>query len=216
MRAKLAVLVSGGGTTLQALLDACDAGQLNADIAIVVSSRPGVFALERARKHGIPTRVVARKSHGGDMQAYSQALLEAVQPYKPDLVLLAGFLSILTDPFMAVYEGRIMNTHPALVPAFYGKGCYGHHAHQAVLDYGVKVSGATIMFADQGVDTGPIILQESVPVYDDDTVETLAERVLQVEHRLYPQAAQLFIEGRLRIEGRKVRILARQEDESND
>ncbi len=207
MTSKLAVLVSGGGTNLQAIIDACESGYLPAEVAVVVSSRRNAFALERAKQHGIPTAVVSRKSFGDDLAGYSQALLAAVQPYQPDLILLAGFMSVLADPFLKVFAGRIMNTHPALIPAFAGPGFYGHHVHQAVLTYGVKLSGATIIFVEDGVDAGPIILQEAVPVLDDDTVETLAARVLPVEHRLYVEAVKLFAEGRLSLDGRRVRIL---------
>jgi len=207
MTSKLAVLVSGGGTNLQAIIDACESGYLPAEVAVVVSSRQSAFALERAKRHGIPTAVVSRKSFGDDLAGHSQALLAAVQPYQPDLILLAGFMSVLAEPFLKVFAGRIMNTHPALIPAFAGPGFYGHHVHEAVLAYGVKLSGATIIFVENGVDAGPIILQEAVPVLDDDTVETLAARVLPVEHRLYVEATKLFAEGRLSLDGRRVRIL---------
>lgn len=207
MKTRLAVLVSGNGSNLQAMIDACELGYLPAEIVVVVSSRPQAGALERARTHGIPTQVVSRKLYGDDLPAYSQAMLDAVSPYQPDLVLLAGFMSILTAPFVSTFAGRMMNTHPALIPAFYGKGAYGHHVHQAVLDYGVKVSGASIIFVEEGVDTGPIILQEAVPVQDDDTVDTLSARVLAVEHHLYVEAVKLFAEGRLQLTGRKVRTL---------
>lgn len=207
MSTRLAVFVSGNGTNLQAIIDACERGQLPAEVVVVVSSRRQAYALERAKQHGIPTCVISRKTYGDDLTAYSQALLDAVQPYQPDLILLAGFMSIFTDPFISAYAGRIINTHPSLIPAFHGKGFYGHHVHQAVLDYGAKVSGASIIFVEAGVDTGPIILQEAVPVLDDDSVETLAARVLTVEHRLFVQAVGLFAAGRLKLEGRKVRVL---------
>lgn len=207
MTSKLAVLVSGGGTNLQAIIDACESGYLPAEVAVVVSSRQNAFALERAKQHGIPTAVVSRRSFADDLAGYSQALLSAVQPHQPDLILLAGFMSVLAEPFLKVFAGRIMNTHPALIPAFAGPGFYGHHVHEAVLAYGVKLSGATIIFVENGVDAGPIILQEAVPVLDDDTVETLAARVLPVEHRLYVEAVKLFAEDRLSLDGRRVRIL---------
>ncbi|MGI6358914.1 MAG: phosphoribosylglycinamide formyltransferase [Bacillota bacterium] len=216
MTVRLAVLVSGGGTNLQAIIDSCEAGQLAAEVAVVVSTRRQAFALQRAERHGIPTVVVSRKRYGDDLHAFSQAVLQAVSPYQPDLVLLAGFMSVLTEPFISAYAGRIMNTHPALIPAFAGPGFYGQRVHQAVLDYGVKVSGATIIFVEAGVDSGPIILQEAVPVYDDDTVDSLSSRVLQVEHRLYVQAVKLFSEGRLRLCGRRVRILPEKSGEVDD
>lgn len=207
MKTRLAILVSGNGSNLQAMIDACESGYLPAEIVIVVSSRRQAGALERASRHGIPTLVIPRKPYGDDLLAYSQAMLDAVSPHQPDLVLLAGFMSILADPFISTFAGRMMNTHPALIPAFYGKGAYGHHVHQAVLDYGVKVSGASIIFVEEGVDTGPIILQGAVPVEDNDTVDTLSARVLAVEHRLFVEAVKLFAEGRLQLVGRKVRTL---------
>ncbi len=205
MKAKLAVLVSGNGTNLQAMINAIQFGLLQADIAVVVSTRPHAYALERASQAGIPTVVVARKSYP-DNEAYSEALLEVLAPYAPDLILLAGFMSVLSDVFVAHYAGRIMNTHPSLIPAFCGSGFYGDKVHQAVLDYGAKVSGASIIFVEPGVDTGPIILQEAVPVYDTDDVNSLAQRVLKVEHRLYVRAVEYFLAGRLELRGHRVYI----------
>lgn len=205
MKAKLAVLVSGNGTNLQAMINAIQFGLLQAEIAVVVSTRPHAYALERAAQAGIPTMVVARKSYP-DNEAYSEALLEVLEPYAPDLILLAGFMSVLSDAFVSHYTGRIMNTHPALIPAFCGSGFYGDRVHQAVLDYGAKVSGASIIFVEPGVDTGPIILQEAVPVYDTDDVDSLAQRVLEVEHRLYVRAVEYFLAGRLEVRGRRVYI----------
>ena len=205
MKAKLAVLVSGNGTNLQAMINAIQFGLLQAEIAVVVSTRPHAYALERAAQVGIPTVVVARKSYPNN-EAYSEALLEVLEPYAPDLILLAGFMSVLSDAFVSHYTGRIMNTHPALIPAFCGSGFYGDRVHQAVLDYGAKVSGASIIFVEPGVDTGPIILQEAVPVYDTDDVDSLAQRVLEVEHRLYVRAVEYFLAGRLEVRGRRVYI----------
>ncbi|HBK85849.1 MAG TPA: phosphoribosylglycinamide formyltransferase [Firmicutes bacterium] len=205
VKAKLAVLVSGNGTNLQAMINAIQFGLLQAEIAVVVSTRPHAYALERAAQVGIPTVVVARKSYPNN-EAYSEALLEVLEPYAPDLILLAGFMSVLSDAFVSHYTGRIMNTHPALIPAFCGPGFYGDRVHQAVLDYGAKVSGASIIFVEPGVDTGPIILQEAVPVYDTDDVDSLAQRVLEVEHRLYVRAVEYFLAGRLEVRGRRVYI----------
>lgn len=206
MKAKLAVLVSGNGSNLQAMIDAIGFGLLPAEIAVVISSRSDAYALERAALAGIPTAVVPRKAYV-DNETYGEALLEALAPYQPDLLLLAGFMSVLSDRFVNHYSGRIMNTHPSLIPAFCGPGFYGSRVHQAVLDYGAKVSGASIIFVEAGVDTGPIILQEAVPVYDTDTVDSLAERVLAVEHRLYVNAVRYYLTGRLRIQGRRVHIV---------
>lgn len=205
MKAKLAILVSGNGSNLQAMIDAVGSGLLEAEIAIVLSSRSDAYALERARLAGIPTAVVPRAKYA-DNANYSEALLAVLAPYQPDLVLLAGFMSVLSEPFVRHYQGRIMNTHPSLIPAFCGSGFYGARVHQAVLDYGAKVSGASIIFVEAGVDAGPIILQEAVPVYDQDTVDTLAARVLAVEHRLYVAAVRHYLAGRLQVRGRRVLI----------
>jgi phosphoribosylglycinamide formyltransferase 1 len=201
---RLAVLVSGGGTTLQNLLDAIADGSLPAGVSVVVASRRDAFGLERARQAGVPAIAVARKEFP-DADAFNDALHEALKPYAPDLVVLGGFLSLFQP--RQRYEGRVMNIHPALIPAFCGQGFYGRRVHEAVLTAGVKVSGCTIHFADDRYDHGPIILQGCVPVDDDDTPETLAERVHALENRLYPEAIRLFAAGRLRIEGRRVRIL---------
>lgn len=203
---QVAVFVSGSGTNLQAILDKAAAGELKAEIAVVVSSRQNAYALERARQAGIPTVVCSPRNYP-DRSAYGQALLEAIEPYQVDLVVLAGFMSILSHDFIARYRNRIMNTHPSLVPAFAGPGCYGNRVHQMVLDYGVKVTGATIMFVTEEVDAGPIILQKCTTVSTDDTVESLRQKVLAIEHELYPHAINLFAEGRLRVMGRKVQIL---------
>jgi formyltetrahydrofolate-dependent phosphoribosylglycinamide formyltransferase len=201
---RLAVLLSGSGTSLQNLLDRIADGRLSTRVAVVVGSRPDAFGLERARRAGIPTALVARKAYP-DATAFNDALHAALDPHTPDLVVLAGFLSLF-EP-RARYAGRVMNIHPALIPAFCGAGFYGHRVHDAVLAAGVKVSGCTVHFADDHYDRGPIILQGCVPVLDDDTAATLAARVLALEHELYPQAIQLFADRRLAVEGRRVRIL---------
>lgn len=205
-KTKVAVFVSGGGTNLQTIIDQQREGNLLAEIALVVSSRPQAYALKRAQQADIPTVVCSPRDYASP-DAYGQALLKLCESYKPDLIVLAGFMSILSSDFVKRYANRIMNTHPSLVPAFCGKGFYGERVHRHVLEYGVKVSGATIMFVDQDVDTGPIILQETVPVNYEDTIETLQARVLSVEHALYPQAINLFAQGRLQVVGRKVKII---------
>ncbi len=201
---RLAVLLSGSGTSLQNLLDRIADGRLSPRVAVVVGSRADAFGLERARRAGISTVLVARKAYP-DATAFNDALHAALDPHAPDLIVLAGFLSLF-DP-RTRYAGRVMNIHPALIPAFCGEGFYGHHVHDAVLAAGAKVSGCTVHFADAHYDRGPIILQGCVPVLDDDTAATLAARVLALEHELYPQAIQLFAERRLVVEGRRVRIL---------
>jgi phosphoribosylglycinamide formyltransferase-1 len=204
MSARIAVLVSGSGTTLQNLIDRRERGELSAEIVAVVSSRRDAFALERARRHGIPAEGVDRRACR-DESAFNDSLHRVLAGYGPDLLVLGGFLSRLE--LRERYAGRAMNVHPALIPAFCGKGFYGDRVHRAVLEYGVKLTGVTVHFLDETYDTGPIILQEAVPVLEDDTVETLAHRVQEKERELYPRAIQLFAEDRLRIEGRRVRIL---------
>ncbi len=205
-RLRLAVLLSGGGTTLQNILDCCRSGRIHAEVVLVVSSRPGAGGLARAQAAHVPAIVVERKAFP-DTAAFSRAIDRALAAHSPDLVCLAGFMSLWTIP--QEYQGRVMNIHPALIPAFCGHGFWGHHVHQAVLARGAKVSGATVHFADNQYDHGPIILQRAVPVLEDDTPDSLAARVHQVENELYPEAIQLFAEGRLALEGGRVRILPR-------
>lgn len=199
-KVRIAVLASGGGTNLQTLIDAVEKGDINGEITAVISDNENAYALERARKHGIKAIYINRKQ-------LAEKLIIELQKLDIELVVLAGFLSILDRKLVKAYEGRIINIHPSLIPSFCGKGFYGERVHKAALEYGVKVSGATVHFVDEGTDSGPIIFQEAVPVYFEDTSETLAARVLQVEHRLLPAAVGLFCEGRLRIEERKVKIL---------
>jgi len=200
---RLAVLLSGSGTTLQNLLDRIADGRLRASVAVVVGSRADAFGLDRARRAGIPALAIPRREHA-DAEHFNDALHDALAPYAVDLVVLAGFLSLFQT---RAYAGRVMNIHPALIPAFCGPGFYGHKVHEAVLAAGVKVSGCTVHFADDQYDHGPIILQGCVPVIEDDTPETLAARVQTVEGELYPQAIQLWADDRLRIDAGRVRIL---------
>ena len=203
MTIKTAVLLSGGGTTLQNILEHIEAGKLDIEICCVVSSRADAYGLERARKHGIRAVAVPRKDYA-DSASFNEALWAAVNECPPDLVVLAGFMSLLTVP--PDIENRIMNVHPALIPAFCGKGMYGNHVHEAVLEYGAKVTGATVHFVDADYDHGPIILQGTVPVREGDTPDSLAGRVREKERELYPKAMQLYAEGRLSVEGRLVKI----------
>lgn len=204
MSLKIAVLLSGSGTTLQNILDCCESGAIDGEVVYVASSQVGALGLSRATNSAIPNDAVPRKKFDS-VDAFSDAVWGRISPYAPDLVVLAGFMSLIHVP--AEYEGRIMNVHPALIPSFCGKGMYGHHVHQAVLDYGVKLTGVTVHFVNEEYDNGPIILQSTVPVEEGDTAETLADRVQEEERALYPKAIQLFAENRLRIEGRLVRIL---------
>jgi formyltetrahydrofolate-dependent phosphoribosylglycinamide formyltransferase len=200
----LAVLLSAGGTTLQNLLDRIADSRLRAQISLVISSRSDAFGLRRAEGVGVPTAVVERKECASRAE-FSECIFDLCRRAQADLVCLAGFLQLLHIP--DDFQGRVMNIHPALIPAFCGKGYYGHPVHEAALAYGVKVSGCTVHFADNVYDHGPIILQRVVPVLDGDTADTLAARVFEQECEAYPEAIRLFAEGRLQIKGRTVRIL---------
>ncbi|NLO83393.1 MAG: phosphoribosylglycinamide formyltransferase [Clostridiales bacterium] len=202
---RIGVLISGSGTNLQALIDSIESGDIPGEIAVVISNRRTAYGLERARMHGIPAKSILRKDYNSD-HAFNIAILETLRRYDVELVVLAGYLSILSPDVVKAYPNRIINIHPSLIPAFCGKGYYGERVHRAVLDYGVKVTGATVHFVDEGTDTGPIILQQAVMVMDDDDVHSLAQRVLEVEHRLLCRAVKLFIEGKLTVQGRKVII----------
>ena len=197
----LGVLCSGRGTNLQSIMAAVDSGQIPAPVGVVLADKPDAKALERAEKAGIPHFCVDRKQYA-DKQAFEEALVEKLRAHGVTLVILAGFMRILSPYFVHEFPGRILNIHPSLLPSFGGA-----HAHRDVLAYGVKVSGCTIHFVDEGMDSGPIILQTAVPVLDDDDEDALAARVLEQEHKLYPRAISLFLNGKLKIEGRKVRIL---------
>lgn len=203
-RARLAVLLSGNGTTLQNLLDRSVEGRMPAEVAIVVSSRADAYGLERARRAGIPAVAIPRRGYA-DADRFNDALHAALEPYAVDLIVLAGFLSLFQP--RRRYAGKVMNIHPALIPAFCGTGFYGRRVHEAVLASGVRLTGCTVHFADDEYDHGPIILQGTVPVLDDDTVDTLAARVQALENELYPEAIRLWVEGRLVIDGRRVRVL---------
>ncbi len=210
----IGVLVSGGGTNLQKLIDAQQEGQIKGGtIRVVIASKEGAYALERARKAGIEAVTLARKDWP-DVESYSRALVEALRERQVDLVVLAGFLTITSDDFVRAFPDRIMNVHPALLPAFGGKGYYGLHVHEAVLARGVKVTGATVHFANEVCDGGPIILQKAVEVLPGDTPEILQKRVMeQAEWVLLPQAVSLFCEGRLQVEDGIVTVLPEHESE---
>jgi len=204
-KVKIGVLISGSGTNLQALIDNIEKGLINGEISIVISDKKDAFGIQRAKKHGINAVEIDKKNFA-DKNIFMKAIMDELEKHHVELVVLAGFLSILSEDFIEKFRNRIINIHPSLIPAFCGKGYYGQRVHKAALDYGVKVSGATVHFVDEGADTGPIILQEAVKVEDDDTPESLAARILKVEHKLLPQAVKLYCEGRLTIEGRKVII----------
>ncbi|HXG24901.1 MAG TPA: phosphoribosylglycinamide formyltransferase [Chthonomonadales bacterium] len=206
---RIAVLVSGHGrgSNLQAILDACASGEIPGRVAVVIGTRADAPAMERARNAGVPTVTISPRRYAEDESGYAAALLNTLRAHDVRLICLAGYMRILPQPVVEAYRGKIMNVHPALLPLFGGKGMYGEHVHRAVLESGMKVSGCTVHFVDEHYDTGPIILQATVPVRDDDTPETLAARVLPEEHKTYVCAIRLFAEGRLRIEGKRVRIL---------
>lgn len=203
MTISIAVLLSGSGTTLQNLIDRRNAGELDIEIRCVIGSRADAYGLERARNHSIPAIAIPRRDFKEHVH-YNAAVWQEIRKYNVDLVVLAGYMLFLDVP--ADYVNRIMNVHPALIPCFCGHKMYGHHVHEAVLRYGVKVTGATVHFVDDQYDHGPIILQDAIPVLPDDTPDTLADRVQALERELYPRAIQLFAEGRLHIDGRTVRI----------
>lgn len=204
---RIAVLVSGGGTNLQALIDAQARGELKDGVlAAVISSKPDAYALERAKAAGIPGYVVSRKEFASN-QEMTVALVEKLKELDIGLVVLAGFMHILTGEMVAAWPNAILNVHPALIPSFCGAGCYGLHVHEKALAYGVKVTGATVHFVNEEPDGGPIVLQKAVDILPGDTPETLQRRVMeQAEWQILPQAVSLFCEGRLSVEGRIVKI----------
>lgn len=203
----IAVLVSGGGTNLQALIDAEKRGEIvNGKITCVISSKPGVYALERAEKNGIPTVVIARSEYK-DIASYTAAVTKELQDRKADLVVYAGFMTILDSQIVKAFPGKMMNVHPALIPSFCGKGFYGLHVHEAVLESGVKLTGATVHFVTEECDGGPIIMQKAVPVLKGDTPEVLQKRVMQeCEWKILPESVSLFCQGRIKIIGNKTEI----------
>lgn len=205
---RLGVLASGGGTNLQAILDACAARRIAAEVAVVISNVPGAGALERARRAGVPAEVLPSKGVQ-DREAYDLRLVEALRAHRVDLVCLAGYMRIVTPAFLRAFGPtpstrgcpRVVNVHPGLLPSFPGL-----HAQRQCVEYGARFAGCTVHFVDEGTDTGPIIAQAIVPVLPADTEEALARRILEQEHRLYPQAIHWFAEGRLSVEGRRVAV----------
>lgn len=202
---KIGVLVSGGGSNLQAIIDASEAGLFNARVGVVVSSKTGVFALERAAKHHIPAEVISHRDYLNSAD-FSEAIDLCCRKYDIDLLCLAGFLRILDPCLIQRYPNRILNIHPALLPAFGGKGMYGHHVHEAVIASGAKFSGATVHLVTPETDIGPIVRQGIVEVGDDDTPDTLAAKVLNIEHQIYPEAVKLLVEEQIIVDGNRVRL----------
>jgi phosphoribosylglycinamide formyltransferase-1 len=207
LKKKIAVLVSGGGTNLQALIDAQGRGELgDGEITLVIASKPGVYALERAANAGIEGRVLARKDYAS-IADYSRALADEMTAAGIDLVVLAGFLTIIDEQVYEAFPNRILNVHPALIPSFCGKGYYGLHVHEAALEKGVKVSGATVHIVTPECDAGPIVLQKAVEVKDDDTPETLQRRIMEeAEWKILRKAVQLFCDGKITVKDNKCYI----------
>ncbi|KPJ69049.1 phosphoribosylglycinamide formyltransferase [candidate division WOR-1 bacterium DG_54_3] len=197
----IGVLISGRGSNLQAIMDASDKGEIPAKVAVVISNRSDAYGLERAKKHKIPTAVFEPKKFS-DKNTYELEIVKTFKEHKVDLVCLAGYMRIVGPVLLEHYSGKIINIHPALLPSFPGL-----HGQKQALEHGVKISGVTVHFVDEGCDTGPIILQTAVPVLEEDTEEILSARILEQEHKIYPQAIKLFAEGKLKIEGRRVRVL---------
>lgn len=197
---RLGILASGRGSNFQSIVDAIETGRLNAQAAVLIVDNPNAFARERARKHGIEDLYLNPKE-SPSRDAYFEQIRDELVSRNVDLVILAGFMRIVRRPLIAAFPNRIMNIHPALLPSFPGL-----HGQKQAVDYGVRISGCTVHFVDEGMDTGPIILQAAVPVSPDDTEETLGARILIEEHRIYPEAIRLFAEGRLSVEGRTIKI----------
>ncbi len=200
-KVKIAVLVSGRGSNLQAIIDNIEKGQLPAEIVVVISDQSEAYSLERARKHNIPAVHISAKGYTGKREEYDAVLVKELQKHHVELVCLAGFMRIITPTLIKAFPNRILNIHPALLPAFPGL-----HVQKAAIEHGVKFSGCTVHFVDEGMDTGPIIIQAVVPVLDDDTEDSLSERILKQEHTIYSRAIQLYAEGKLKVEGRRVLV----------
>ncbi|HEY6200111.1 MAG TPA: phosphoribosylglycinamide formyltransferase [Candidatus Binatia bacterium] len=205
----LGVLISGGGTNLQSIIDAIEAKRLDAAIRVVISNKESAYGLVRAKNHGIPTEILDHKKYP-NREAYDGAIVKLLEARGVELVILAGFMRLLSPVLVKAYSNRIMNIHPALLPAFPGL-----HGQKQALEYGVRFAGCTVHFVNEECDQGPIIIQAAVPAYPDDTEETLSARILKAEHLIYPRAIQLYSEGRLRVEGRKVFIDRLAKDESS-
>lgn len=202
---KVGVLVSGNGTNLQAIIDKSETGEIPAKVAVVISNKEDAYALQRAAKHSIPNFVIKPREFP-DRRSYEQKMIDVLKIHEVELVVLAGFMKILSPHFIGAFRNKIINIHPSLIPAFCGKEFYGMRVHQAVIDYGVKITGATVHFVDENIDAGPIIIQKAVEVKDNDTAETIALKVHQIEHQILPEAIRLFAEGKIKIVGRKVLV----------
>jgi phosphoribosylglycinamide formyltransferase-1 len=197
---KIGVLASGRGSNFQSIIDEIESDRLNAEIVLLITDNPSAFAIERAKKHRIDYLVVLPKEYRSRDDLFSK-ISEELKKKTVDFVVLAGFMRIVGKPLIDAFPNKIMNIHPALLPSFPGL-----HGQKQAIDYGVKISGCTVHFVDEGMDTGPVIIQAAVPVSQDDTEETLSEKILRLEHKIYPEAIRLFSEGKIEVDGRKVRI----------
>ncbi|MBU5427563.1 phosphoribosylglycinamide formyltransferase [Tissierella pigra] len=202
---KIGVLISGGGTNLQSIIDNIKTGNINGEIKLIISNKEAAYGLTRGKESGIESIYISRKRFDSE-EDYNSKLIEEFKKRDVELIVLAGYLKVLSKEFIHEFKNRIINIHPSLIPSFCGKGYYGENVHKEVLNYGVKITGATVHFVDEGTDTGPIILQESIEVESFDTIDTLKAKVLEVEHKILVQGVKLYCENRLSIEGRKVII----------
>ncbi|NLK63506.1 MAG: phosphoribosylglycinamide formyltransferase [Tissierellia bacterium] len=202
---KIGVLISGSGTNLQSLIDNTENGYINGRITVVISNRKDAYGLERAKQHKIDAVYLSQKDYES-FENFNNAIIDELKAHNVELVVLAGYLKILTAKFIDVYKNRIINIHPSLIPAFCGKGYYGIKVHEEAVNYGVKLSGATVHFVDEGADTGPIIIQEAVEVSYEDTAESLQQKILKIEHKILPLAVKYYCAGKIQIRGRKVKI----------
>lgn len=202
---KIGVLVSGSGSNLQSIIDNIKLGNINGKIEVVISNKENAYGLERARQHGIDA-VFVRPKEFANLEQYDEAIIKELKSRNVDLVVLAGYLKILTSKFIEEYNNKIINIHPSLIPSFCGKGHYGIKVHEAAINYGVKISGATVHFVDEYADTGPIILQETVNVEYSDSSESLQKKILKIEHKILPQAVKYYCDGKIEIIDRKVKI----------
>jgi len=208
MTKNIGVLISGEGSNLQSIIDSIENNEIKGEIKIVISNKHSAFGLERASKHGIKGLYISKKEVGSE-DAFNKRIIEELQKENVDLVILAGYLNILTPYFIKAFPNKIINIHPSLIPSFCGMGYYGIKVHEAVINYGVKITGATVHFVNEVADNGAIILQDSVKVFDDDTAETLQKRVLEVEHRLLPMAVKLFCDDKLKLETKNNRNIVK-------
>lgn len=202
---KIGVLISGSGTNLQSIIDNIENGNINGEITVVISNKKQAYGLERAKQKNIDAVYINSKNFES-FDKFNDAIVEELEKHNVELVVLAGYLKILTDKFIGKYKNRIINIHPSLIPSFCGMGYYGINVHQKAVEYGVKISGATVHFVDEGADTGPIIIQEAVKVLSEDDAFTLQEKILKIEHKILPLAVKYYCEGKIEVSGRKVKI----------